>query len=158
MLILLTMFVLGARPSKRKAGDIESLQQKKAKAKSTVPPGMQMIDLAHDALASSNTLRSTTSTPVTTTFDPPSPFAISATIPHQELSTLTALSVSTTHIPRSPSHSPQVATPAIPAQLLAHSNAICSAAAVLTSNVLASNPGASTISLLCKDKRLMLAA
>jgi hypothetical protein len=149
---LLTMFVLGARPSKRKTGDCRSLKderkQKKAKAKLTVPSGAQVIDLANDVPASSSTSRSTTnstSAPVTTTLNPPSPLTIPASSPHQESSTSTALSVSAIYVSRSPSLPSQVATPAIPAQLPARSNVVSSAAVVLSSNLSASDPGASTL-------------
>ena len=141
--LLLTTFVLGARPSKCKTGDVKLLQQKKAKVKLTAPPGTQVIDLAHDAPASSNTLCSTTnltSAPVTTTFNPSSPSAsIPASIPYQKSLTSTTLSVSAIYISCSPSHSSQTATQAISAQFPTHSDAMFS-----SSNLSASDPGAST--------------
>ena len=82
----LTMFILGARPSKRKMGyGTESLKDerrpKKANAKST-HPATHVIDLpGDDAPVSSSTSRTTTntsSTPATTTLNPPSPSIISA--------------------------------------------------------------------------------
>jgi hypothetical protein len=155
---LLTMFVLGARPSKRKTGDSESLKDerrrkiRKAKAKSTVPPGTQAIDLTNDAPISSSTSCSTinsTSTPVTTTLNSSSPLTMPASSPHQGSSTSTAHSVSTIRVSHSPSHPSQVPTPVIPAQRVpAHSDTVFStdsAATVLSSNPSALDPGASTL-------------
>jgi hypothetical protein len=82
----LTMFILGARPSKRKMGyRTESLKDerrpKKAKAKSAAP-ATRVIDLPDDgAPVSSSTSRittNTTSTPVTATLNPPPPSTIPA--------------------------------------------------------------------------------
>ena len=153
------MFILGARPLKRKTGCSESLKnecrRKKAKAKSMVPPGTQVINLANDAPVSFSTSEShntanSISAPVAATLNPASLLTIPASSPHQEPLTSNTLSVSTTniHVSRSPSHSSQVATPAIPARLLrrpACSNAILSASVSLSSNLPALDPGASPL-------------
>jgi hypothetical protein len=103
-------------------------RRKKLKAKSTAPPAppaMQVIDVPNDAPVSSNTTSHTTtnatSTPVTATLNPPP--TIPASSPHQESSTLTTSTVSTFHVSCSPSHPSQVATPAIPAQLVPRTDA-----------------------------------
>lgn len=121
-----------------------------------MPPGTQVIDLANDTPVSSSTTNSTT-TGTALRVNPLSPSTLPASSPHQESSTLTALSDSTTHISRSPSHDShpsQVANPAFPAQLRLKipaaqaSNTIISAVAVLSSNLSASDLSAPTPSLM----------
>jgi hypothetical protein len=103
------VFILGARPSKRKKGDGESLKderrRKKTKAKSTVPPGTQVIDLADDALVFSSTscpVTNSTTAPVVTTLNPPSSSTLPTSSTRQESSALTTLSDSNVHMSRSP--------------------------------------------------------
>jgi hypothetical protein len=86
--------LLGARPSKRKSGDSNSLKaerrHKKAKVKSTIPPGIQAIELDHPV---------PTSPIVTTAPNPPSTTATQrASSPPLESSTSAAVSDSTSHI------------------------------------------------------------
>lgn len=85
--------LLGARPSKRKIGDGNSFKderrRKKAKVKSTMLPGAEVVELINDALTSST---------ATTTPNLPSTLTPPASSPPPESSTSTAVSNPTTHI------------------------------------------------------------
>ena len=104
--------LLGARPSKRKTSDGNPLKdkhrQKKAKAKSTMLPSMQVIDL--DALTSpaATTTPNPLSTPTTPLASSPPPHASST-------STSTAVPGLATNIPNTaPILSPEPCPPSAP--------------------------------------------
>ena len=119
--------ILGARPSKRKIGDSADIKdghrRKRVKAKSTVPPGVKIIDLDDDILAASAVSRGVTNSAdsfATPLSDPAS--ASTAPLPsyatQQESSTPANDSAHVSSSPTLP-----FATPATPVQAPVHSSA-----------------------------------
>lgn len=126
--------VLGARPSKHKIGNIYNIndnrRRKKAKAKSTVPSGMQVIDLVDDIQARSTILHSATSSaiPSAATLQNPLPTLIaspSSCLTQQVPSTPAIVSIATALVSELSSSPPthQLEASSTSTHMPVHSNA-----------------------------------